>query len=117
MQTPDCFTTPVSQHSVSQCLTFLKIVTETMKVTLNYIGLRIDNETKTQVRTASIWHHTGRRVRLDKYKILNFDERLLISYCRILKDGGYAFHGVPHYTRCDPFNLLVYQVQPKTRGW
>lgn len=114
MQTPDCFTTPVSQHSVSQCLTFLKIVTETMKVTLNYIGLRIDNETKTQVRTASIWHHTGRRVRLDKYKILNFDERLLISYCRILKDGGYAFHGVPHYTRCDPFNLLVYQVQPGT---
>lgn len=111
---PSCFTTQVNNQNVEECLTFIRIVSDTIKNSLVFIGLRIDQQSKKIVRTASTWHHSGRRARLQQYNILNFDERLMISYCRYVKDKGYRLASMHHYPRCDPFNLLVYDIQPSS---
>jgi len=103
---PQCFTIECPTHNVAQTLMFIRIACDTVRETLRFIGLRINLEKKVTTRTASIWHHQGRRVRLSRYDIENFDERLMISYCRLAKDGGYRVATMTHYPRPDPFRLL-----------
>lgn len=103
---PPCFSRPCREHNVAQTLSFLRIVCDSVKETFRFIGLKVDNNSKTTTRTASIWHHQGRRVRLFQYEIENFNERLMISYCRLFKDAGLRVATATHYPRPDPFRLL-----------
>jgi hypothetical protein len=110
---PRVIDTPCQQQTVSETLDFLKLVGETTRESFRYIGLRYNQSTKSTVRTASIWHHAGRRVRLNKFVIENFTERLMISYCRVVKDAGMRVHSMAHYPRPDPFNLLFFDPMSK----
>lgn len=103
---PACFNVECGDHNVAQTLQFIRLVSDTLRESLRYIGLKINLNSKVTTRTASIWHHQGRRVRLSKYEIEGFDERLMISYCRLVKDSGMQVHSMRHYPRPDPFRLL-----------
>lgn len=105
---PEYFRTEIARWNRSNCSNFLRIVVDAIRETLNYIGLKIDTQSKTTIRTASMWHLIGHRVRLSKYKLLKFDERLMISYCRYVNQKGLRLSSMTHYPCADPFRLLMF---------
>jgi hypothetical protein len=102
---PVCISTHVCDYKGVDVVVFLKIVSGLLKNSLSFIGLKLNYLTRTNIRPANIWG-SGRRVRLYKYGILNFTERLMISFCRLVKDKGLRVSTMIHYPAVDPFRLL-----------